>query len=240
MGSTIGNFTDADRLTFLQGVARAMNPEDRFLLGLDMLKSPDLIEAAYNDSQGVTAAFNKNILANLNRSFNADFNMADFEHRAVFVKEKARVEMHLRATRATGARIADLQLSVSCREGRDIRTEICKKFSRATAQRDFTTAGLVATGWFQDPQGWFSLVMLKKARGAEADDLSSRNGEKLDEGSVEKCRPSSKQRYLNSRRVIITSRRRRSTGNTYDRATPTRPVPGKAWPAIIILMLMEK
>ena len=169
LGSTIGNFTDAARLTFLQGVSRAMNEEDRFLLGLDMLKSPGLIEAAYNDSQGVTAAFNKNILANLNRSFNADFNMADFEHRAVFVQEKARVEMHLRATRETGARMADLQLSVSCRKGEHIRTEICKKFSRATAQRDFTTAGLMATGWFQDPHGWFSLVMLKKARGTEAD-----------------------------------------------------------------------
>ena len=82
LGSTIGNFTDAERLTFLQGVAQAMNPEDRFLLGLDMLKSPDFIAAAYNDRQGVTAAFNKNILANLNRSFHADFNMADFEHQS--------------------------------------------------------------------------------------------------------------------------------------------------------------
>jgi L-histidine Nalpha-methyltransferase len=163
LGSTIGNFTDAERLTFLQGVAQAMNPEDRFLLGLDMLKSPDFIVAAYNDRQGVTAAFNKNILANLNRSFHADFNMADFEHQAVFVNDKERVEMHLRATRETGARITDLNLSVSCRQGETIRTEICKKFSRATAEEDFQKAGLVATKWFQDPKGWFSLVMLRKA-----------------------------------------------------------------------------
>ena len=163
LGSTIGNFTDAERLTFLRGVARAMNPEDRFLLGLDMLKSPDFIEAAYNDGQGVTAAFNKNILANLNRSFNADFNMADFEHQAVFVEERERVEMHLRATRETSARIADLNLQVSCRQGETIQTEICKKFSRARAQRDFQKADLVATRWFTDPRGWFSLVMLKKA-----------------------------------------------------------------------------
>jgi L-histidine Nalpha-methyltransferase len=163
LGSTIGNFTDAQRLTFLQRVAQAMNPEDRFLLGLDMLKSPDLIAAAYNDRQGVTAAFNKNILANLNRSFNADFNMADFEHQAVFVNDKKRVEMHLRATRETGARITDLNLSVSCRKGETIRTEICKKFSRATAEEDFQKTGLVATKWFQDPKGWFSLVMLRRA-----------------------------------------------------------------------------
>jgi L-histidine N-alpha-methyltransferase len=163
LGSTIGNFTDAERLAFLQGVARAMNREDRFLLGLDMLKSPDCIEAAYNDRQGVTAAFNKNILANLNRSFNADFIMEDFEHQAVFVKEKERVEMHLQAIRETGARIADLNLSVSCRRGETIRTEICKKFSRASAQWDFKTAGLGAIRWFQDPKGWFSLVLLRKA-----------------------------------------------------------------------------
>jgi L-histidine Nalpha-methyltransferase len=164
LGSTIGNFPGHERIAFLRGVARVMNPEDRFLLGLDMVKSSDLLEAAYNDSQGVTAAFNKNILRNLNRSFKADFNVADFEHQAVFVAEKERVEMHLRATRETGARIVDLDLRVRCRPGETIRTEICKKFSRARAKQDFRSAGLVATRWFMDPQGWFSLVMLKKAR----------------------------------------------------------------------------
>ncbi len=163
MGSTIGNFTDAERLTFLQGVAQVMNPEDKFLMGLDMLKSPDVMIAAYNDRQGVTAAFNKNILANLNRSFNADFDMADFEHQAVFVSDKEQVEMYLRATRETRTRIADLNLSVSCQKGETIRTEICKKFSRAAAEGDFQKASLVATKWFQDPQNWFSLVMLRKA-----------------------------------------------------------------------------
>jgi L-histidine N-alpha-methyltransferase len=164
LGSTIGNFPGPERIAFLRGVARVMNPEDRFLLGLDMLKSPGLLEAAYNDSQGVTAAFNKNILHNLNRSFNGDFNVADFEHQAVFVAEKERVEMHLRATHETAARIADLDLRVRCRPGETIHTEVCKKFSRARAQQDFRSAGLVATRWFMDPQGWFSLVMLKKAR----------------------------------------------------------------------------
>ena len=162
LGSTIGNFHSSERIAFLRGVAKVMNPEDSFLLGLDMLKPVDLIEAAYNDNQGVTAEFNKNILRNLNRSLNADFNIADFEHQAIFVKEKERVEMHLRATRETSARIADLDLTVLCRNGETIHTEICKKFSRDQAHRDFQRAGLVATRWFTDPQGWFSLVMLKK------------------------------------------------------------------------------
>ena len=164
LGSTIGNFSSLERIAFLRAVAQVMKPEDRFLLGLDMIKSPDLLEAAYNDSQGVTAEFNKNILRNLNRSLNADFNIADFEHQAVFVKEKEQVEMHLRATRETSARIAYLDLTVLCRNGETIHTEICKKFSRAQAHRDFQRAGLAALKWFTDPQGWFSLVMLKKAR----------------------------------------------------------------------------
>jgi L-histidine N-alpha-methyltransferase len=164
LGSTIGNFSGPERLAFLRGVAGAMKPGDRFLLGLDMLKSPDLLEAAYNDSQGVTAAFNRNILRNLNCSLNADFNLADFEHRAVFVEEKERVEMHLKATRATAARIAALDLQVSLRPGETIHTEICQKFSRGRAQRDFQKVGLAALEWFSDHQGWFSLVLLQKAR----------------------------------------------------------------------------
>jgi L-histidine N-alpha-methyltransferase len=164
LGSTIGNFTGPERIAFLRGVAGVMNPGDRFLLGLDMLKSPDLLEAAYNDSQGVTAAFNRNILRNLNHSLNANFHLADFEHQAAFVEEKERVEMHLQATRATVARIADFNLQVSLRNGETIHTEICKKFSRDGAQRDFHKAGLAALEWFTDPQGWYSLVLLKKAR----------------------------------------------------------------------------
>ena len=164
LGSTIGNFSGPERTAFLRGVATAMKTGDRFLLGLDMLKSPELLEAAYNDSQGVTAAFNKNILRNLNRSRNADFHLADFEHQAIFVEEKEQVEMHLMATRETCARIADLNFQVSLRDGETIHTEICKKFSREGIQRDFHKAGLVALEWFTDPQGWFSLVLLKKAR----------------------------------------------------------------------------
>jgi L-histidine N-alpha-methyltransferase len=163
LGSTIGNFPREERITFLREVAGIMNPKDRFILGLDMIKPTEIIEAAYNDSQGVTSEFNKNILRHINRSLNADFNLADFEHLAVFVEEKERIEMHLRAKCQTTARISDLDLSVACRPGETIHTEICKKFSRENATKDFHKAGLVATRWFTDPEGWFSLVMLRKA-----------------------------------------------------------------------------
>lgn len=163
LGSTLGNFSRSERLGFLRNVAGIMTPEDRLVLGLDMVKPVEIIEAAYNDRQGVTSEFNKNMLRHLNRSFNADFKIADFEHLAVFVEEKQRVEMHLRAHRQTEVRLADLDLSIACRPGETIRTEICQKFNRADANRDFRQAGLAATRWFSDPKDWFSLVMLQKA-----------------------------------------------------------------------------
>jgi L-histidine Nalpha-methyltransferase len=162
LGSTLGNFPKEERITFLRMVAEIMSPQDRFILGLDMIKSPEIIEAAYNDIQGVTSEFNKNILRHINRSLNADFNLADFEHLAVFVEEKERIEMHLRATCQTSTLIADLDLFVTCRIGETIQTEICKKFSRENAKKEFREAGLVATRWFTDPEGWFSVVMLRK------------------------------------------------------------------------------
>ena len=109
------------------------------------------------------------MLRHINRSFNGDFRIADFEHLAVFVEEKQRIEMHLRAMRQTAARLADLDLSITCRAGETIRTEICQKFSRADASHDFRQAGLMASRWFTDSEGWFSLVVLKKAGGKNLD-----------------------------------------------------------------------
>jgi L-histidine Nalpha-methyltransferase len=163
LGSTIGNFDRAERLAFLRQIAAVMRPGDRFVVGLDMVKPATVIEAAYNDSQGVTAAFNKNILRNLNRLLNADFKVDDFEHLAIYKEDLERVEMHLRARRPTSALIGDLDLAVACRPGETIRTEICQKFSRDRVSRDFSAAGLVATGWLADDRNWFSLVILEKS-----------------------------------------------------------------------------
>ena len=163
LGSTIGNFDREERIAFLSRIAGIMNPGDRFVVGLDMVKPEGIIEAAYNDSQGVTAAFNKNILRNLNRLLNADFTVDDFEHLATYREDLERVEMHLRARRPTSALIGDLDLTVDCLPGETIRTEICQKFSRDGASMDFRSAGLVATGWLSDAHNWFSLVILQKS-----------------------------------------------------------------------------
>jgi L-histidine N-alpha-methyltransferase len=157
-GSTIGNLTEAESQHFLRNVANALQPEDRFLIGLDMIKPKNILEAAYNDAQGVTSAFNKNILQVINRELHADFDPSDFEHRAFYNGEQEQVEMYLQATRKTIVEIKDLDLSVAFEKGETIHTEICRKFSEESALKKFSEVGLKVERWFSDPKGWFSLV----------------------------------------------------------------------------------
>lgn len=161
-GSSLGNFTPKAAAELLQGVAQAMNPGDRFLLGLDMVKSPAVIEAAYNDRQGVTRRFNRNLLRHLNRALGADFNPADFEHLAYYDQDRDWVEVHLQAKRPLQVSIDDLSMTVEFEAGETIHTEICRKFSRQDAEETFARAGLRPIRWHTDPQGWFSLVKLAR------------------------------------------------------------------------------
>lgn len=111
-GSTIGNLNIEEGDAFLRDVAGSMGPGDRFLLGLDMLKSREVLEAAYNDSQGITAEFNRNLLAVLNHELHADFNLSHFEHMAFFNEEESRVEMHLRANCDVEVEIEELAMEL--------------------------------------------------------------------------------------------------------------------------------
>ncbi|HUV02933.1 MAG TPA: L-histidine N(alpha)-methyltransferase [Desulfobacteria bacterium] len=157
-GSTIGNLTGAESQHFLRNVANALQPEDRFLIGLDMIKPRDILEAAYNDAQGVTSAFNKNILRVINQELHSDFDPSGFEHRAFYSDEHEQVEMHLQANQKTTVEITDLDLSVELEKGETIHTEICRKFSEESALKMFSEVGLKVEHWFTDPKGWFSLV----------------------------------------------------------------------------------
>jgi L-histidine N-alpha-methyltransferase len=170
LGSTIGNFQEEEAITLLRRVRANMNRDDRFLLGMDMIKSGEVLEAAYNDRQGVTCDFNRNILVHINRELNSDFDPEDFDHLAYFNVRRERVEMHLRARRTMTAYIADLGLSVDIKKGDTLRTEICKKFSLKSARRLFRKAGMSIARWFTDSKGWFSLVELQ---------VSSRQGRKF-------------------------------------------------------------
>jgi L-histidine N-alpha-methyltransferase len=161
-GSTIGNFSEEEGRCFLGNVSKAMGPEDRFLIGLDMVKEKALIEGAYNDSSNVTASFNKNILSVVNRMLHADFDGSHFDHVAFFNEEKERVEMHLRANRDVEAEIRGLGMRIRISEEETIHTEICRKFSRESALRMFEGAGLAVRNWYSDQREWFSLVELVK------------------------------------------------------------------------------
>jgi L-histidine N-alpha-methyltransferase len=133
-GSTIGNFSEEENRCFLDTVSRAMGPEDRFLVGLDMMKDRDLLEGAYNDSSNVTASFNKNILSVVNRM--------------------------LLANRDVEAEIKNLGMRIRIEDGETIHTEICRKFSRESAVRMFEGAGFAVRNWYSDEGEWFSLVEL--------------------------------------------------------------------------------
>ncbi len=161
-GSSLGNFPPQAAADLLQGVARAMNPGDRFLLGLDMVKNPAVIEAAYNDRQGVTRQFNRNLLRHLNRALGADFNPADFDHLAFYDQDHDWVEVHLKAKRPVRVSIDDLSMTVEFEAGETIHTEICRKFSREAAEQTFARAGLRSVKWHTDPRGWCSLVQLAR------------------------------------------------------------------------------
>ncbi len=161
-GSTIGNFSRRERTGLLKSVSAIMGRHDRFLLGIDMLKPVEMLERAYNDSRGITAEFNRNILTVLNRELRADFDLSHFDHVAFYSAAKEQVEMHLRANRSVSVIIDALGMRVSMEEGETIHTEVCGKFSRESAGAMAEEADLRINRWFTDPQGLFSLVELTR------------------------------------------------------------------------------
>lgn len=131
LGSTIGNFDERELADFFVMLRRCLRPVDRFLLGFDLLKDPAVLIAAYDDSLGVTAQFNLNILARINRDLSTDFDLARFRHRAVFDAERGRIEMHLVSLIDQQVRIGALGLVVHFSKGELTHTENCYKHSLA-------------------------------------------------------------------------------------------------------------
>jgi L-histidine N-alpha-methyltransferase len=156
LGSTIGNFPPAAARAFVRRVARQLVPGDAFLIGMDLVKPPEILHAAYNDSAGLTAEFNRNVLYVLNRELGADFAPDDFEHVAFYDPESARVEMHLRASRAHRVHVRRLALDVEFEAGEMIHTEISRKFRRADAEALFSAAGCRLAEWWTDDRESFA------------------------------------------------------------------------------------
>ena len=164
LGGTIGNLPPGTRRGLLRDIASLLGPSDRLLLGTDLVKDPAMIEAAYDDSEGLTAEFNRNVLHVVNRELGADFSPESFQHVAFFDRRHEWVEMRLRATRPCSVLIADLGLRVEFAAGEELRTEISAKFTRARVEADLASAGLELERWYTDEQDLFALSLARPAR----------------------------------------------------------------------------
>ncbi|HET7475049.1 MAG TPA: L-histidine N(alpha)-methyltransferase [Dermatophilaceae bacterium] len=159
LGSTIGNLHAAARHRFLAQLARCLGAGDSFLLGTDLVKDPTRLVAAYDDADGVTAAFNRNVLAVLNRELGADFDPAGFDHVARWDAVEEQMEMWLRARRRTEVRVAQLGLDVRFAAGEQMRTEISAKFRLPGLRRELAAAGLRVLGSWTDAAQDFALTL---------------------------------------------------------------------------------
>ena len=158
LGGTIGNLHPAERAAFLSGVGGLMGPSDRLLVGTDLVKDRCVVEAAYNDAEGVTAEFNRNILRVVNAALDADFDPDAFEHVAFFDEANAWIEMRLRAKGAQRVFIAGAGLEVTFEDGEELRTEISSKFTRDAVDRELDEAGLRLDDFYTDEDALFGLA----------------------------------------------------------------------------------
>ena len=163
LGGTIGNFDPHARASFLRRIANLLGPDDRFLLGTDLVKDQGKLEAAYNDSRGVTAEFNKNVLAVLNRELGADFDLGCFEHVARWDPENLWVDIRLRSLKNQVVKFPALDMVVPFGAGEEMRTEISTKFLRQGLDGIYAEAGLELTDWWTDPEGLYALSLARAA-----------------------------------------------------------------------------
>jgi L-histidine Nalpha-methyltransferase len=163
LGGTIGNFTPGSRRRFLRRLRTLVGGDGALLVGVDLVKDPALVEAAYNDTAGVTAAFNRNVLRVVNRELGADFEPERFEHVAFYDREHEWIEMRLRAQTRMTVEIAELGLTVEFAEHEELRTEISAKFTPRRLAADLGAARLEAVELFTDPDRLFGLVLARPA-----------------------------------------------------------------------------
>lgn len=163
LGGTVGNFTPDQASRFLKRLAKHMQPGDHLLLGTDLVKDAKVLNDAYNDSQGITAEFNKNVLSVINRELDASFDPEAFDHVAYFDTSKRQIEMYLESRQPQTVRIKDLNLDVHFATGERILTEISRKFTRDSVERMLADAGLQLNAWFEPPNGYFGLSVAQLA-----------------------------------------------------------------------------
>ena len=160
LGSNIGNLERAAAREFVRGLRERMGPRDALLLGVDLRKDASIVQPAYDDAQGVTARFNKNLLARINRELGGEFDLDAFEHRARYLEDEGRIVVHLESKRAQTVRIRDLDMAVSFDAGEGIHTENSIKYSPAEIDALAAHAGLRIVARFLDSEERFTEVLL--------------------------------------------------------------------------------
>jgi L-histidine Nalpha-methyltransferase len=162
LGGTIGNFEPGPRAAFLEDLAATLVPGDSLLLGTDLVKDPARLVAAYDDPEGVTAEFNRNVLRVLGRELDAKVDPDGWDHVARWDPDEEWIEMRLRARGDQQIAVADLDLDRTFADGTEIRTEVSAKFRRATVEAELAAAGLDLTTWWTDADGDFALSLAVK------------------------------------------------------------------------------
>jgi L-histidine Nalpha-methyltransferase len=159
IGSTLGNLNPGECEIFFSQVTQSLQVGEYFLLGVDLQKPKHILEAAYNDSQGVTAEFNLNMLEHLNRLYNGNFDTSQFEHWAFYNEIENQIEMHLRSLKQQTVELQTLNLRVDFAVGETIMTEISRKFDIDTIQQQLKSHGLVSKKVWTDVNNWFGLFL---------------------------------------------------------------------------------
>ena len=161
LGGTIGNLIPAERKSFFEDVRSVLEPGEHLLLGTDLVKSPQIVVPAYDDAQGVTAEFNKNVLRVLNTSLGADFDLDGFAHVALWDPDQEWIEMRLRARWPMRVTVRALELVVDFAAGDEVRTEVSAKFRREGVERELAEAGFALDHWWTDRDGLFAVSLAR-------------------------------------------------------------------------------
>lgn len=162
LAGTLGNLHPEAVPGFFRQAAAILEPGDGFLVGVDLVKDPARLHAAYNDAAGVTAQFNLNLLVVLNAQLGADFDLAGFEHVAFYDPAAQWIEMRLRARRAMHVRLPGADVELDLAAGEEIRTELSCKYTRESFQRRVAGSGLRLERWFTDAESLFASALLRR------------------------------------------------------------------------------
>lgn len=163
IGSSIGNYEPAEAAQLLQRIRESLHTGDALLLGTDMVKDPDVLRRAYNDSAGVTARFNLNLLQRINRDLGGEFDLQTFRHEAIWNARKQRIEMYLESLKEQSVFIGELGKAFHFRKGERIHTENSYKFTRPRLARILSKGDFELERSWEDQKGWFGVHLARIA-----------------------------------------------------------------------------